>query len=79
MLHDFTLLLFELGILLLGVCEFGRELLNVLNLNCDVIVQFSHLSGMLQVFLLDVVLHAIHFLLQTEDFLVDLLCTQESV
>ena len=79
MLHDFALLLFELGILLLGVCEFGCELLNVFNLNCDVIVQFSHLSGMLQVFLLDVVLHAIHFLLQTEDFLVDLLCTQESV
>ena len=78
LLHDLALLLLELGVSLLGVSELSRKPLDVLYLLRDVVVQLPHLSSVVQVFLLDVVLHAIHFLLQTEDFLVDLLCTRES-
>ena len=75
LLHNLALALFELGVPLLGVCELSGQLLNVLYLLRDVVVQLPHFSGMLQVLLLEIILHAAHFLLQTEDFLVDLLCT----
>ena len=79
MLDETALFLFELSVLLLRVSQLGGQFLNLLHLLRDVVVQLSDFGLVVDGLLFRVILHGVHVLLQSEDFLVDLLCTQEGI